>query len=52
MFGRFQVNPTELEELIVQHPAVADAGVVGIWSDAEATEMPTAFVVRYLMSSP
>lgn len=45
MFGRFQVNPTELEELIVQHPAVADAGVVGIWSDAEATEMPTAFVV-------
>lgn len=31
--------------MIVQHPAVVDAGVVGLWNDAEATETPTAFVV-------
>lgn len=52
IFRRFQVSPTELEELIVQHPAVADVGVVGIWDDTESTETPTAFVVPVSDVSP
>ncbi|OQE25706.1 hypothetical protein PENFLA_c008G10282 [Penicillium flavigenum] len=41
----FQVSPTELEEIIVQHPIVADAAVTSVWDDTEATEIPQAFVV-------
>jgi acyl-CoA synthetase (AMP-forming)/AMP-acid ligase II len=40
----FQVPPAELEGLLVSHPAVADAAVIGI-PDAEAGELPKAFVV-------
>jgi acyl-CoA synthetase (AMP-forming)/AMP-acid ligase II len=40
-----QVAPAELEALLVSHPAVADAAVVGI-PDEEAGELPKAFVVR------
>jgi 4-coumarate--CoA ligase len=40
----FQVPPAELEALLVTHPAVADAAVVGV-PDAEAGELPKAFVV-------
>ncbi|MCP5025857.1 MAG: 4-coumarate--CoA ligase family protein [Actinomycetia bacterium] len=40
----FQVPPAELEALIVTHPAVADAAVIGI-PDDEAGEIPKAFVV-------
>ena len=32
--------PAELESLLLQHPDIADAGVVGIDSHAEATELP------------
>lgn len=39
----FQVPPAELEALLVTHPAVADAAVIGI-PDAEAGELPKAFV--------
>jgi 4-coumarate--CoA ligase len=41
----FQVPPAELEALLLTHPAVADAAVVGI-ADDEAGEIPAAFVVR------
>ena len=41
----FQVPPAELEALLVSHPAVADAAVVGV-PDDEAGEVPVAFVVR------
>ena len=41
----FQVAPTELEALLLAHPDVSDAGVVGI-PDTDAGEVPTAFVVR------
>ncbi|KAJ5502771.1 hypothetical protein N7463_005645 [Penicillium fimorum] len=41
----FQVSPTELEEIIGQHPNVADAAVTSVWDDTEATEIPQAFVV-------
>jgi 4-coumarate--CoA ligase len=40
----FQVAPAELEALLLTHPAVADAAVIGI-ADEEAGEVPKGFVV-------
>lgn len=40
----FQVAPAELEALLLSHPAVGDAAVIGI-PDVEAGELPKAFVV-------
>ena len=40
----FQVPPAELEALLVTHPGVADAGVVGR-PDERTGERPVAFVV-------
>lgn len=42
--GGFQVWPTELEEELLQHPAVADVAVVGA-ADERMGEIPMAFVV-------
>ena len=39
----FQVPPAELEGLLLTHPAVADAAVIGI-ADDEAGELPKAFL--------
>jgi len=41
----FQVPPAELEALLVQHPAVADAAVIPS-PDPNAGEVPKAFVVK------
>jgi acyl-CoA synthetase (AMP-forming)/AMP-acid ligase II len=40
----FQVAPAELEALLVTHPAVADAAVIGVPDDRDG-ERPKAFVV-------
>ena len=40
----FQVPPAELEALLLSHPKVADAAVIGI-PDEEAGEVPKGFVV-------
>ena len=39
-----QVAPAELEDVLLSHPAVADAGVVGV-PDDEGGEVPLACVV-------
>jgi long-chain acyl-CoA synthetase len=41
----WSIAPAELEALLLEHPAVADAAVIGI-PDEEAGEVPKAFVVR------
>ncbi|KAH7883186.1 AMP binding protein [Phlebopus sp. FC_14] len=39
------VPPAELESVLLQHPEVADAAVIGIESQEEATELPRAYIV-------
>ena len=41
----FQVSPSELEDLIRRHPAVADVAVIGV-PDDYAGELPRAYVVK------
>jgi long-chain acyl-CoA synthetase len=43
--GGMKVYPREVEEVLFQHPAVADAGVVGV-PDPERGEVVKAFVVK------
>ncbi len=42
----FQVAPAELEALLLTHPGVADAAVIGVYDD-DGNEVPHAFVVRH-----
>lgn len=41
----FQIAPAELEGLLVTHPKIADAVVIGIYESRIASEVPRAFVV-------
>jgi len=41
----YQVAPAELEALLLTHPGIADAAVIGVL-DEEGEEVPKAFVVR------
>ncbi|KAI0221082.1 Luciferin 4-monooxygenase [Lamellibrachia satsuma] len=41
----FQVSPTWLERILMSHPLIADAAVVGV-TDEEAGQLPRAFVVK------
>lgn len=43
-FG-FQVAPAELETILLTHPKIKDAAVIGV-PNKEAGELPRAFVVR------
>ncbi|MFH8384253.1 4-coumarate--CoA ligase family protein [Kitasatospora sp. NPDC018058] len=41
----YQVAPAELEAVLLGHPQITDAAVIGV-PDADGTECPKAFVVR------
>lgn len=41
----YQVPPAELEALLLTHPQVLDAGVIGVWDASQATELPRAYIV-------
>ncbi|MCF2533697.1 AMP-binding protein [Yinghuangia soli] len=41
----YQVAPAELEAVLLTHPGIADAAVIGVL-DADGQEVPMAFVVR------
>ena len=41
----FQVAPAELEALLLTHPGIADAAVIGVYND-DNNEVPRAYVVR------
>ena len=41
----YQIAPAELEALLLTHPGIADAAVIGT-PDADGQEVPMAFVVR------
>ena len=41
----FQVPPAELEALLVTNSRVADAAVIGIFSNEQETELPRAYIV-------
>jgi long-chain acyl-CoA synthetase len=43
-YKAFSIAPAELEALLLEHPAVQDAAVIGV-EDQEAGEVPKAFVV-------
>ncbi|KAL4884508.1 hypothetical protein BJY04DRAFT_182634 [Aspergillus karnatakaensis] len=45
-FKGFQIAPTELEDILIEHPAVSDAAVIGIWNEEMQTEVPLAYLVR------
>ncbi len=40
----FPIAPAEVESVLLEHPAVRDAGVVGV-TDVDAGEIPCAFIV-------
>ena len=42
----YQVPPAELEALLLTHPQIADAAVIGARDDDSGEEVPKAFVVR------
>jgi acyl-coenzyme A synthetase/AMP-(fatty) acid ligase len=42
----FQVAPPELEGVLVSHPHIIDAAVIGIQYSATESELPRAYVVK------
>jgi 4-coumarate--CoA ligase len=41
----FQVPPAELEGILISHPDVLDAAVIGMYDKDQATELPRAYIV-------
>nr|WP_204332122.1 4-coumarate--CoA ligase family protein [Geodermatophilus sabuli] len=47
----YQVAPAELEAVLLGHPEIADAAVIGVLEEESGEELPKAFVVRAAGSS-
>ncbi|KAH8817886.1 AMP binding protein [Flagelloscypha sp. PMI_526] len=45
-YNGFQVPPAELEAILLTHPSIIDAAVIGVQDDIHATEIPRAYVVH------
>ncbi|KAL4941673.1 hypothetical protein BDV06DRAFT_235939 [Aspergillus oleicola] len=45
-FKGYQIAPTELEDILVEHPAVSDVAVIGVWNEEMHSEVPLAYLVR------
>ncbi|QRV92769.1 AMP binding enzyme [Ceratobasidium sp. AG-Ba] len=41
-----QVPPADLENVLLEHPDIIDAGVIGVDSIEQATELPRAYIVH------
>ena len=42
----FQVAPAEIESVLMSHPCIVDAAVIGCAKDDNVTEVPRAYIVR------
>ncbi|ETS80186.1 hypothetical protein PFICI_07715 [Pestalotiopsis fici W106-1] len=51
-FKGLQVPPAELEDVLLSHPLVTEAGVCATWDDAQGTEIPVAYVSLALTVAP
>ncbi len=48
----FQITPPELEALLLGHPDIVDAAIIGVPADEFEGELPRAYVVRRPGSDP
>ncbi|TFK23931.1 AMP binding protein [Coprinopsis marcescibilis] len=46
VYKGFEVAPADLESVLLTHPGVGDAAVVGVESVKEGTELPRAYIVH------
>ncbi|KAH0604902.1 uncharacterized protein H6S33_006570 [Morchella sextelata] len=42
----FQVAPPELEGILLEHPHIIDAAVIGVVTETHGSELPRAYIVR------
>lgn len=44
-YNGFQIAPAQIEAILLQHDAVIDVAVIGIYAEEKATELPRAYIV-------